>query len=92
MADEGVRSSLENSGLTERRLQNIYENLVDAKRRCNESTAGLSYDSVVRSIAKQAPALQQKSSDGKVDFQVVVKEGKAYLKPVTSSSSRPQES
>ncbi|MEL6180020.1 MAG: MXAN_5187 C-terminal domain-containing protein [Myxococcota bacterium] len=73
---------LTNAGLNETKLKGIYQSLVDAKKRCNESTAKLSYDSVVRSIAKQTRAVKQKHKANKVDFQVVIKNGKAFLKPV----------
>jgi len=83
-ADPGLRRSLDSAGLSEQRLRNLYDSLVDAKKRCNEPVNNLSYDGLVRSIAKQAPAVQQKNGGGAVDFQVVIKKGKAYLKPLSS--------
>lgn len=81
LADNSVRSSLSRAGLNENRLRDIYQSLVDAKRRCNQSTAKLTYDNVVRSIAKQAKTVQQKHSASGVDFNVVIRDGRAYLKP-----------
>ncbi len=76
------RSALKAAGISEDRLNSIYNSLVDARRRCKEDTGGLSIDSVARSIAKQAPTIMKKHNASGVDFQVVIKDGRAYLKPV----------
>ena len=61
----------------------VYNNLIEAKRRCNEPTDNLSFDAVKRSMEKQRESLQKKRGAREVDFQVVIKDGKAYLKPET---------
>jgi hypothetical protein len=40
-------------------------------------------DNVARLMAKQLPTLREKYGSSAVDFEVVVKEGKTYLKPKT---------
>ena len=82
LAGGGGNNELNSAGLNETKLKGIYQSLVDAKKRCNEPTSKLSYDSVVRSIAKQTKAVQRKHKAKNVDFQVVIKNGKAFLKPV----------
>jgi hypothetical protein len=57
--------------------------LVQAKQQCNEPTQSLSVDNVARLMAKQLPTLREKYGSSAVDFEVVVKEGKTYLKPKT---------
>ena len=68
---------------SDQRARQVYEKLVEAKRRCNESTKGLTFDSVSQSVAKQRAKLKEKKGATNVDFQVVIKNGKAFLKPVT---------
>ncbi len=63
------------------RVQQVYRNLIEAKRRCNEPTDNLSYESVARSMAQQRERLRQTHNASDVDFKVVIKSGKAYLKP-----------
>jgi len=62
-------------------VQRVYRNLVEAKRRCNESTSNLSYDSVARSMNQQRERLRKSHGARDVDFKVVIKGGKAFLKP-----------
>ena len=62
-------------------MQQVYRNLVEAKRRCNEPTENLTYESVARSMAQQRERLKQTHNANDVDFKVVIKSGRAYLKP-----------
>lgn len=81
-ASQAQRNASREAGISNDRLQSIYKSLVSAKQRCSEPTAKISVDSVARSIAKQAPLIKQKHNAKAVDFKVVIKNGKAYLKPV----------
>ncbi|MGM0557673.1 MAG: MXAN_5187 C-terminal domain-containing protein [Myxococcota bacterium] len=67
----------------EDKARRVYNNLLEAKRRCNEDTSGLSYDSVKRSMDKQANRLRETKGANNVDFKVVIKDGRAFLKPET---------
>jgi len=62
-------------------VQRVYRNLIEAKRRCNESTDNLSYESVARSMAQQRDRLRSSHGAKDVDFKVVIKNGRAFLKP-----------
>jgi hypothetical protein len=66
----------------ERRARRVFDQLVATKRQLQEPVDKLSFDAVRQSMAKQAAALREKHQCRDVDFDVVVKEGKAYLKPV----------
>jgi hypothetical protein len=81
--DAESRSALRGAGISEQRLGEIHRNLVQAKQQCNEPTQSLSVDNVARLMAKQLPTLREKYGSSAVDFEVVVKEGKTYLKPKT---------
>jgi len=61
----------------------VYDQLLEAKRRCNEPTQGLSYETVANSMKKQREQLQQSRGASNVEFKVVIKDGRAFLKPET---------
>ena len=63
-------------------MRQIYESYVDAKRKNNERTDNLDYEKVAKSLKKMVPKLDRKHKGKKIDFQVVVKDGKVGLKPV----------
>ena len=67
--------------LSEKRLRQIYVEYVDAKRRQNESTAAITYQSVAKSLRDSGDKLRQKHGKA-VDFEVAVKDGKTILRPV----------
>jgi hypothetical protein len=67
---------------TDARARQVYEMLLQTKSKLNEDTSRLSYDSFYRSMQKQAEVVREKHQCRDVDFDVVVKEGKAFLKPI----------
>lgn len=70
-------------GVGEDRMREIYQSYVQARRRNNERVDNVRYETVAKSIEKMMPKLQQKHGGKKIDFEVVVKDGKVGLKPVT---------
>jgi hypothetical protein len=58
----------------------VYNQLLEAKKRCNQST-NISYESVQKSMDKQREQLRSSRGAREVDFKVVIKDGKAFLKP-----------
>lgn len=74
-------SAAQSGGGQDDQVQRVYRNLVEAKRRCNESTNNLSYDSVARSMDQQRERLRKSHGARDVDFKVVIKDGRAFLKP-----------
>jgi hypothetical protein len=62
-------------------VMRVYKNLVEAKKRCNEPVQGLSYESVAHSMQEQRDRLRQSHGADDVDFKVVIKNGRAFLKP-----------
>jgi hypothetical protein len=67
--------------LSEKRLRQIYVEYVDAKRRQNESTAAITYQSVAKSLRESGDRLRQKHGKD-VDFEVALKDGKTILRPI----------
>jgi hypothetical protein len=68
---------------TDREARRVYNQLLEAKKRCNEPTSGLSYESVAKSMKKQREKLQKSRGASNVEFKVVIKDGRAFLKPET---------
>ncbi|MFW5966932.1 MAG: MXAN_5187 C-terminal domain-containing protein [Persicimonas sp.] len=77
------RSGGSSSEFTEEKSRKIYNNLVEAKRRCNEDTSNLNYDSFKKTMDRQRTRIQKKKGARNVDFKVVIKDGSAFLKPET---------
>ena len=69
-------------GPGEARMRQIYDNYVDAKRRNNERTDQIDYETVAKSLKKMVPKLDRKHKGKRIDFKVVVKDGKVGIKPV----------
>ena len=62
-------------------MKQLYAQLVEAKRRQNESTAAITYQAVAKSLRESSAKLREKHGK-RVDFEVAIKDGKAILKPV----------
>ncbi|GEL69934.1 MXAN_5187 C-terminal domain-containing protein [Myxococcus virescens] len=69
-------------GLADDKLRAVYDAYVTAKRRCQEDTSKLSYESVAATLRKQVPELLKQHNAKAVEFKVVIKDGKASLKAV----------
>jgi hypothetical protein len=68
--------------LAEARLRSVYRAYVEAKRRCNEDTTRLSFDTVASSLKRQVPELLERHNARDVEYRVFVKDGKAILRAV----------
>ncbi|HVP68050.1 MAG TPA: MXAN_5187 C-terminal domain-containing protein [Anaeromyxobacteraceae bacterium] len=73
------------ASLTEVQMRALYEAYVDAKKRCNEDVSKLTYQAVANSVNKQIPDIVARYKAREVDFQVIIKDGKAVLKAVPRS-------
>jgi hypothetical protein len=68
--------------ISDANLRRLYDTYLVAKKRCGESTAGMSFDSLASRIRAQVPELMQKHKAKNIEFKVVIKGGKAILKAV----------
>jgi hypothetical protein len=68
--------------ISDANLRRLYDTYLVAKKRCGESTAGISFDSIASRIRAQVPELMQKHKAKNIEFKVVIKGGKAILKAV----------
>lgn len=76
------RAPARSGPMDEGRLRSLYDGYVAARRKNNERTDNVKFESVARSIKKQLPRLQEKHRGKKIDFEVVVKDGRVGLKPI----------
>jgi len=81
--DGGAEGSSDSSSEDEDEAEarRIYRRLLQAKRDCGESTDHLDFESVKASMRQQTRRLQQERDVSSVQFQVVKKDGRAFLKP-----------
>lgn len=70
------------SALSDGQIRALYDAMVVARGRTNESTDGLSYDTLAKNLRKQVPELLERYEAKAIDFKVVIKNGKAMLKAV----------
>jgi hypothetical protein len=70
------------SDLSDERARQIYSAYVQAKRQAGESTAGLTYDRLAKSLRDQSAKLRAQHPNRALDYEVVTKDGKAVIRPV----------
>jgi hypothetical protein len=68
--------------LSDEKLKAVYDAYVTAKRRNQEDTSKMNYESVAANLRKQVPELLKQHNAKSVEFKVVIKDGKATLKAV----------
>jgi hypothetical protein len=68
--------------ISDANLRRLYDTYLVARKRCGESTDGLSFDTMASRIRSQVPELMQKHKAKNIEFKVVIKGGKAILKAV----------
>jgi hypothetical protein len=77
-----ARRQEQETELEEKRLRQIYAKYIDTKRTSNEPTAGITFEKLADSLRAQAAKLRASHPAKKVDYEVVVKDGKTLLKPI----------
>ncbi|MCC6874472.1 MAG: hypothetical protein IT378_09235 [Sandaracinaceae bacterium] len=65
----------------ERTLRKLYDDYVAARKRNNEGVEHLRYEAVAESVKKMVPKLKDKYGDKKIDFEVVVQNGRVGFRP-----------
>jgi len=72
-------------GITQDNFNKLFDAYILAKRRCRENTKGLTKEVLHSSLRKQVPVLMKKYNCSRVEFKVVIKQGKAILKAIPKS-------
>ena len=78
----GARPPGAGGALPDDKMRAIYNAYVAAKKQCKESTDGITYETVSKTINTQMPEVMKQHNAKAVDFKVVIKNGKATLKAV----------
>jgi hypothetical protein len=68
--------------MSDQQMRGIYDKYIAARQQNSERTDNVKFESVVQSVQNMLPKLTQKHAGKKIDFEVVVKDGKVALKPV----------
>ncbi len=61
-------------------MQSLDRRFVKAKQMCGEDTSNIKYESLVKSVNQQLPKIQAQHQGREVEFQVVIREGRAILR------------
>jgi len=69
-------------GLRDDDVRRIFDRYVEARKQVGKRPDGVSYEKLASQIRKMEPKLQKKHAGKRIDFEVVVKDGKVGLKPV----------
>jgi hypothetical protein len=62
-------------------MRRIYDDYVAAKKKNNERVDNVKYEALEQSVKQMIPKLREKHGDRRIDFEVVVQNGKVGLKP-----------
>jgi len=68
--------------LSEGRMREIYRRYLEVRKECRESVDNVPYDKMAKALRGMEPELRKKAGGRRVDFEVTIKDGKAFLKPV----------
>ena len=63
-------------------MRQVFDDYVAARRQCGENVEGIRFDKVRATLLREAPKIAEKNRVAEVDFQVVIREGRAILKAV----------
>ncbi len=77
-----ARPTKSGEDISDQRLREIYSQYVNTRRERNESTAGITFEKLADSLRSQADKLRSKHAAKRVDYEIVVKDGKTLIKPI----------
>ena len=69
-------------GLGDSDVKKIFDRFVEARRSAGQRPDGVSYEKLASQIRRMEPELRRKHAGKRIDFEVVVKDGRVGLKPV----------
>ena len=70
--------------LSYEQIRDLYARFLAARAKNNERTDNVTLETLARSVREMLPKLRQKYQGKRVDFEVVVKDGRVGLKPVVN--------
>ncbi|MBI5468157.1 MAG: hypothetical protein HY891_03405 [Deltaproteobacteria bacterium] len=72
-------ASAASTGSPKSELEDVYRQYIDKRRECNESTDGITMDTLARTIEKYKKQVEEQYKTRDVDLKVYVKDGKTKL-------------
>jgi len=63
-------------------MREIYSQYVQTRRERNEPTTNITFEKLSESLRSQTEKLKQKHASKKIDYEIVVKDGKTLIKPI----------
>lgn len=66
--------------LAPQEIDGVYRQYIEARKACNMRTDNITHDVIQSALEKQKPTLQKKYSCDKIEFRVVVEDGKPKIK------------
>ena len=82
MAQSPAMKELGDVGISPEHARSIYLKLIAARRSNRQPVHNLTYEKLVGSMARQVKMVQESHSAKRVDFEVVSKNNRIYLKPI----------
>lgn len=67
---------------SESKMRGLYDAYVQAKQRCGEDTSSLTFETVASTLKVHVPAIMKAHNARSVEFKVVIKDGKAFLRAI----------
>ena len=61
-------------------MRSLFRRFVKAKEMCGEDVSNIRYESLVKSVSMQLPKIQAQQKGRPVEFQVVIRDGRAVLR------------
>lgn len=84
---DGANHSAAGHGVSDDQIEGIYRRYLDARRQNSERTDNVKLETVAKTVREMMPKLTQKHAGKRIDFEVVVKDGRVALKPVAKDES-----
>jgi len=79
-AKPAVQASSSAAGVDETRIRDLHSRLQQAKQQTKEGAVSL--EGLARSIRAAEAKLREQHKNRKIDFDIVIKDGKAVVKPI----------
>lgn len=82
-ATSGAASASSGSAYSDLQMRQLYDRYVSARRNNNERIDNVKIESLQKTVEAMLPKLREKHAGKAIDFDVIVRDGKVALKPIT---------
>lgn len=78
-----VASNAASGGYSEHQMRQLFDRYVNARKTNNERVDNVRMESLQKTVEAMMPKLREKHGQKQIDFDVIVRDGKVALKPIT---------